>query len=197
MRLFVAFMPPRVATVHLAERLEIIRATKPWSARADIRWIPRERWHVTLAFLGNVDDGLITRLTTTLGAVAARHPMLHSLNLRGVGQFPSVLWVGVHPTQRFSPADRLARAVQRALRRDGVAIERRPWRAHVTIARLRRLHQGNDLPALSALPALPEYAGPSWSVGEIQLIESLTGPAPSYRVIQRFTLTGTDASTRA
>ncbi|MFM7071669.1 MAG: RNA 2',3'-cyclic phosphodiesterase [Planctomycetota bacterium] len=182
MRLFVAFVPSREAVDHLAESLETLRNSPPWSSLPGIRWVPPERWHVTLAFLGEVNERIIPQITLALHNAAQQHALLQSLQLHGLGRFPSVLWVGLQPTARFSPTARLARSVQRAVRQAGVPIERRPWRAHLTVARLR------GLPSADALPALPTYCGPTWSVQTLQLIQSVTGPDPSYRLIDQCNL---------
>ena len=182
MRLFIGFTPPEAATHHLAEYLATMRASQAWSSLSQVRWVPPEHWHVTVAFLGDVDDGRVRQITAALGTVASDHARLPSMHLAELGRFPTALWVGVHPTERFSPADRLARAVQRTMRGVGVQVERRPWRAHLTIARLRGLQSS------SALPALAPYSGPGWSVDAIQLVESITGPIPRYQLVEQFSL---------
>ena len=56
--------------------------------------------HLTLAFLGEVDEAVITGLAVRLERAARRHPCL-SLSLAGAGAFPGatrarVLWTGIH-----------------------------------------------------------------------------------------------------
>lgn len=169
---------------HLAEYLEDLRESDAWSGLPEIRWIPPHRWHITLAFLGHIDERLTPRVRIALADLAERRPIVAPLQLKDLGRFSTVLWVGVQPTQRLSPADRLARSVQRELRHVGVPIERRPWRAHLTVARIRGAQPAG------VLPTLPQYIGPPWSVQDIQLVQSIVGPNPSYRIIEHYALSG-------
>ena len=174
MRLFVGITPPAEALAHAAGAVDRIAPTTP-----DMRWVPRERWHVTLAFLGEVDSDRVPALSGRLDAMAADHPPLGEMHLAGAGTFRGVLWLGVQPTGRHSPADRLARAVQREMRAAGIPVERRPWRAHLTIARWRPSADRDDA-AHRAAQSLDDYAGPPFDVHEIRLVHSVTGPTPSH-----------------
>lgn len=174
MRLFVGITPSAEARAHAAGAVDRIASTTP-----DMRWVSRERWHVTLAFLGEVDPDRVPGLRARLDRVAASHAPLRGLRLMGAGTFRGVLWLGVQPTGRHSPADRLARAVQREMRAAGIPVERRPWRAHLTIARWRPSADRDDA-AHRAAESLDDYAGPPFDVHEIRLVHSITGPMPSH-----------------
>lgn len=166
--------PTPEALAHAAGAVDRISSTTP-----DMRWVPSERWHVTLAFLGEVDPDRLPDLAARLDALAAEHAPLEGLRLSGAGTFRGVLWFGVEPTERHSPADRLARAVQREMRAAGIPIERRPWRAHLTLARWRP-SADRDAAAQRAAEGLRDYAGPAFDVHEIHLVHSITGPTPRH-----------------
>ncbi len=186
MRLFVGITPTFEALAHAAGAIDRragqaapdgpdrIASTTP-----DMRWVSGERWHVTLAFLGEVEPDRVPALCARLDDVAAGHDPLRWLRLAGAGTFRGVLWLGVEPTERHSPADRLARAVQREMRAAGIPIERRTWRAHLTVARWRP-SADRDAAAQRAAESLHDYAGPAFDVPEIQLVDSITGPTPSH-----------------
>jgi len=99
MRLFVAVaLPPEAA----GELDEVAAPLRP--ARPDLRWTGRDAWHLTLAFLGEVDEVVIAELSVRLERAARRHPYL-SLSLAGAGAFPSatrarVLWTGIQGDRR-------------------------------------------------------------------------------------------------
>ena len=158
-------------------------------AAAHMRWVSPERWHVTLAFLGEVDPDRIPDLAGRLDEVAATHPPLEGMRLAGAGTFRGVLWLGIEPTERHSPADRLARAVQREMRAIGIPVERRPWRAHLTIARWRPSPE-RDAAAESAAGNLAGYVGPDFAVHEMRLVHSVTGPTPRHETVHVCPLTG-------
>ena len=174
MRLFVGITPSAEALAHAAGVVDRIASTTP-----DMRWVPSERWHVTLAFLGEVDPDRVPALSARLDELASHHPPVEGMRLTGAGTFRGVLWLGVQPTERHSPADRMARAVQREMRAAGVPVERRPWRAHLTIARWRP-SADRDNAAHRAAESLHGYAGPPFDVRDIRLVHSITGPTPSH-----------------
>src|SRR6202453_2124882 len=68
MRLFVAIAPPPAGLDELDALVEPLR-----SGRQDLRWTNREAWHVTLAFLGQVDESAANRLLRRLENAARRH----------------------------------------------------------------------------------------------------------------------------
>ena len=99
MRLFVAIgLPPEAA----GELDEVVAPLRP--AWPDLRWTGRDAWHLTLAFLGEVDEAVIARLSVRLERAARRHHCL-SLSLSGAGAFPGasrarVLWAGIQGERR-------------------------------------------------------------------------------------------------
>lgn len=173
MRLFVALVPPPEAVAHLGVTVVAVSAAHP-----DLRWIPPERWHLTLAFLGEVEDRRLPDLVKRLGRAASRHPVLR-LRFAGGGRFGrQVLWAGV---QGDVPAlGRLAGSVTAAARRTGLDVDERPYRPHLTLARTRT---PADLRPL--LPALAAYDGPEWTAEQVQLVRSRLGPSPTYEGLLR------------
>ena len=159
-----AVRPPLTAVEHL-------RAVLPaWPSAP-------ERWHLTLAFLGEVEDP--HRLVPALAEVCTGRPPL-DLRLAGSGAFGrgGPVWVGVEGDR--APLTALAGAVARACRDAGVEVERRPYRPHLTVGR-----RGRPDPAL-----LAAYTGPTWTAGEVELVASRLGPPVEHRVLDRFPLTG-------
>ena len=170
-RLFVALWPDDAARQALAATLQSARGAAP-----DVRWQPADRWHVTLAFLGSADPD---RATSRIGAVMERdHPPPEPIRLLGAGTFGPVIWVGV---EHGAWLDQLAGDLQRALR-----VADRRFRGHVTVGRIR----GPNGPARARLvtPHLADHSGPPWAPAEITLVESQTGPTPSYTVRQSWPL---------
>ncbi len=175
MRLFVAIMPP----AHAVDELEA--ATAPLRpAWPQLRWTSHDAWHVTLAFLGEVDEVAADRLMPRLHRAAGRHKSL-SLAFGGAGAFPDsgrarVLWTGLHGDRRALAA--LCGSVAASARRVGIPQpdEGRPFRPHLTLARCRA---PADVHALVA--ALSGYAGTPWTVERIHLVRSHLGQAhPRY-----------------
>jgi len=204
-RLFVGVVPSSEAISHAAGAVNRIASTAP-----DVRWIPPERWHLTLVFLGEVDAEKAPRLASALDAVGSSYEEFEGAQLAGAGTFPGVLWLGLGVSHRadsesdphlpfgvsrrdpLSALGQVTRAVRRAMRAERISIEHRPWRPHLTIARWKHgrpasaADPSKDSPstpedqAAQAVETLAEYAGPVFDVSELHLIHSITGPAPRY-----------------
>jgi 2'-5' RNA ligase len=179
MRLFIAVWPSDDAVAHLDTALDGLRVELP-----DLRWQPRDRWHLTVAFLGEVEADRLGRVSGTMCDVVGRHGAALDLALAGSGTFGRVLWLGVTPEP--PPLAPLARDLARSLRAAGFPLERRPWRPHLTVARAR-----SDTPQLhDARTVLASYQGPRWPAVELTLVRSTPGPAPAYAVVDRLALDG-------
>ncbi len=174
MRLFVALPVPAPVRADLAGALAAHHDATP------VRWSRSETWHVTLAFLGEVDPATVAPLSTRLARAAARYAPM-TLRLQGSGAFPrpaaaTTLWVGLDAPRPELP--RLAASTVAAARRVGIEVDDRPYRPHLTVGRLRTRTDVRDLVA-----ALQPYAGPSWTATELHLVRSHLGARPRYEVL--------------
>ena len=160
MRLFVAVRPPEQALAHARAAVAAVRA-----AHDGPRWIPAERWHLTLAFYGEVPDAEVDAVRDRLDR-RVRDAADLSLALAGAGAFSRrAVWLGV--TGDLAPLRAMARLV---------SLDRsRPYRPHLTVARLR-----GDTDPTAAVAALATYTGPVWTAGSVHLVRSHLGPTPTY-----------------
>ncbi|MBQ0847390.1 RNA 2',3'-cyclic phosphodiesterase [Streptomyces sp. NPDC057620] len=189
MRLFAAVLPPEDVTVELGAVVDGLRRLP--GAGDGVRWTTRPGWHFTLAFYGEVDDGLVPELSVRLER-SARRTDPFSLSLRGGGRFGGrALWAGAAGDVRTLRllADRAVAAGRRA----GVTREEhRAYRAHLTLARSNR-ESADFTPYVSALDG---FEGRAWTVGELCLMRSrlpvsgVPGEQPRYEVLARWPLGG-------
>lgn len=98
------------------------------------KWRPRENFHITLAFYGEMDEPTAEELDHELGRIEIAP---FELRLKSAGHFgnnpPSVLWLGVDgPPELYELARRCAKAGARA----GVRPETRNYTPHLTVAYL-------------------------------------------------------------
>lgn len=153
--------------------------------REGLRWEPPDHWHLTLQFLGPL-AGLapVVDALTAAAAESGRFPF----RFGGAGAFPTakrarVVWIGA--AQGHPEAVSLAGAVATALGPVGYEAERRPFRPHLTLARLK---VPGDVGAVLAAIG-PGPVGPVFTVGEIVLYQSRLSPRGStYTVLERFPL---------
>lgn len=174
MRLFVAVAPdPAVRHALAAAAFRLESALGP--AASAFRFTSREKLHVTLRFLGSVDEARVPVLTRALaGAAADVAPF--PLEFSGAGAFPSVrrprvLWLGTGAGADELVA--LAARVELAVNACGFEPESRPFSPHLTVARSREPRRTR-----SAEEASARLAGAiAWlEVREIVLFRS--APAP-------------------
>ena len=182
MSLFVAIRPDENASADLEDAVGRVRRLPSTQA---LRWQPSSQWHVTVSFLGDVDDDeIVDDVAERLGALAARAP-IRELRLVGAGCFGrQILWVGLAGDQALAALTAMSAAIPSLVRGSGVRPDRRPWRPHLTIGRARH---GDAGPAAAALAG---YAGPPWDATSLLLIRSTGGPHPTHRVAHEITLTG-------
>jgi len=126
------------------------------STRADVGWVRPENLHLTLKFLGQVEQTRLLAIAEVIGSVA-RSSVPFRLVLGGLGAFPSpraarVIWVGV-PEGAGSLAGLQAR-LEAELEPLGFAREERAFTAHLTLGRVRGPgHREQLAAALISMPA--------------------------------------------
>jgi 2'-5' RNA ligase len=195
MRLFVAVVPPRPVLLELRAALTTLPHTD-----GNLRWRHPESWHITLTFLGDVPRETLPELTERLARAASRATPME-LSVAGGGQFDSrVLWAGVQGDR--DRLGRLSETVAAAARRCRLKIDERPYRPHVTLARVRNeFPEGAEAAVAQPQTDLQPYVDrmaafrtPRWLVKEMELFESVTpttsGRASIYLTRGRWPLTG-------
>jgi 2'-5' RNA ligase len=100
------------------------------------RWIDPENYHITLRFIGDVDNKTADDIADNLDYLA--QSMRFPVRLTHLGTFggdkPRALYAGVEPSEALS---RLQAAQERMLQRAGLPPDGRKFVPHVTLARLR------------------------------------------------------------
>jgi len=169
MRLFVAIAPPPAVLDQLDALVEPLRGRRP-----DLRWTNREAWHVTLAFLGQVDEAAAARLLPRLERAARSHHQVR-LAFADAGAFPAarranVLWSGLSGDR--GALARLAESVAAGARRAGAPPpdKGRRFRPHLTLARCRMPADVTEL-----VCALDDFGGQPWTADRVHLVRSRLG----------------------
>jgi 2'-5' RNA ligase len=181
MRLFVAVWPSE-AVVDELRRLE-----RP--AHPAVRWTTADQWHVTLRFVGELEDpDLLTARIEELSSSAQGSrstvqgppgatvgPTVAELGPRSVCLGPSVLCLPVNGL------DSLAGAVRAATAELGQPEDHSVFRGHLTLARARR---GAARSVLRGLPVIEQLS--RWVVEEVTIVASaLGGTGSAYTVVGR------------
>ena len=193
MRLFIAIELPEEVRNHLAglaKRLEAA-STERWGLPAQhmsrISFTRRENLHVTVKFLGEVDERRVAEVCGALSdvSIGPAHPLVAEraelLPPRGPVR---VIAVGLGGD--VATLQRLYEEVDRRCASLGFASERRPYRAHITIARAR-----NPLPNSLRGPAAETLGkvlpGTPFAATEFVLMHSqLQAGGPHYTRLATF-----------
>jgi RNA 2',3'-cyclic 3'-phosphodiesterase len=179
-RLFVALDVPDAVRADVSAALADAQAVAP----AGMRWSDPARWHLTLAFLGEVADSRVKSLTERLGRTAARHDA-PTLLVSGAGRFDGrVLWAAVRePLAAAGRLVPLASSVAAAARHSGIEVEDRTYRAHLTVG---RCATPTDLRGV--VEALGALRSAEWTPASVLLVRSRLGPAPEHTVLAELPL---------
>jgi 2'-5' RNA ligase len=181
-RAFLAAVPPRPARNKIEEVRDPLR-----ELATDARWVHPSLWHLTLKFLGEVEDELVPAVADLAGEVAQRFDafevVMSGLSLFPNRERPRVLVVGI--TQGAEPLTALAKALDDGLDGLGFEPETRPYNAHLTIARFREARQVGELSQhLGETAEIVRF----W-VDEISLMKSVLRPrGPDYTQIEALPL---------
>ena len=183
MRIFIAVTLDRATRRKVAELADGLRRRRTFAAPV-VRWVPEANLHLTLRFLGNVDEAGVSAVREALASVWTHAPFQVSLGSAGFFPprgVPRVIWFDVR-----EGADEL-RALRWELDRRLAAIryadEGQPFRPHLTIGRLKR----GARPARRAIGRavasidVPEIR---WTVDRVVLMESrLSSEAAVYHEV--------------
>ena len=142
MRLFFAIELDRAARQRVADEQQRLRALV--RDDATLRWMDSEQLHITLVFLGEVTEPAVTRLVGMAARPIDMSPF--TLSFGGTGFFPPagaprVLWMGA--LEGAAQAGAVQRAIGDRAAACGVTFEQRPFRPHLTLARVRGQRGGS------------------------------------------------------
>lgn len=184
LRLFVAVDPPSAAVVDLGAVVDTLEVARANASGRSTRLAARERWHVTLAFLGEVPRHRVATVTTALEHAVASDTVRTAVPIRvrvagggtfGRGKF-AILWAGLGGD--VAGLEGLARAVRRELKGARIPFDTKAFRPHITLSR-----PGGRVPAeliAADVATLSSYEGPLWSVEAVHLVHSTLGPQPRH-----------------
>lgn len=170
-------------------RRELWDALAPVRQRREklpLKWVRPENIHLSLKFLGEVDDAraptLVAALKQAAGGRDAPRPL--TLQITGFGVFPDyhrpqVLWAGV---ARDPGIELLQHDVEQAFAPLGFPTEARPFRPHVTLGRASREARPRDFKGLEEILAGTEF-DETVTITELDLMQStLHKDGPVYQV---------------
>jgi len=179
MRLFLAINLPSSVTGAIDHEAAALRAAAP-----ALRWIPPEKWHLTVRFIGEQPVERVGEIRDALDGATARHADA-PLAIGGVGAFPNfrrarVVWIGVAPDPRL---EMLHHDIESACVALGMEHEGRAFRPHVTIARVPPGVDEGTLRALSRVARGVRYSEVIDATSVDLMASELAPDGPRYRLL--------------
>ena len=178
-RLFIAINIPSQVRNYLSE---VQVALKRKNKRLDAKWVPAELVHITLYFLGDMDESAVPLIQAHI-ATALAEVNAFTVQLAALGGFPSawrprVIWMGLAPSEALT---NVHQSLAKEMMQLGIEVDPRPMAAHLTLARL-RVPEPVEGFATRITPV-------SWTVSTIDFMESKLHPTgPTYTVLQSYAL---------
>ena len=155
-----------------------------------VRPVDPDALHLTLRFLGQTDEAQVGRIVAAVES-AVETEASFSLRIEGLGAFPdsrrpSVIWAGM---EQAEPLNRIVVRIDEGLETLGIDRDDRPWRPHLTLARVKSRPPSQLRDLLESQAATP-FA--TQSVSSVDLMQSdLTPAGPQYTVLASTLLTNT------
>jgi RNA 2',3'-cyclic 3'-phosphodiesterase len=184
-RLFVAAeIEPHVRAAAASLVNDLTQRAGRLSPQARITWIPEDRLHITIRFIGSVDEEVADAIRAALEPPIELAPF--EIAVAGTGTFPGrgaprVIWAGLQAGRESLIA--AEREVSERLARLGIPPEPRPFSPHLTLARVRDAAGANAARLLDGVER--EMVGTT-RVDAITLFESRLSPRGStYLALQR------------
>jgi len=178
-RLFIAINLPNETRREVVAAVESLRQAAP-----ELAWLHEPLIHLTLKFLGEQPPEMVSQLQRSIDGGAARHREL-LMELEGIGAFPNfrrarVVWLGITPEARL---ELLHHDLEVACEELGFEVEGRPFRPHLTLARVKQALAEPAARALSRAAKQIDFRS-EFVVRSIDLMQSERSPHGStYNVL--------------
>ena len=171
-RSFIAIEIPRELQLKLGDLQRELK-----QAEADIKWVDPEGIHLTLKFLGSVNQEVLEKIVHVLPPLTSEVEPF-SLRIQGLGCFPSnrnprVLWVGLQ--QGVEEVSRLQKEIEKRIEEMMSSSDERTFQPHLTIGRVRSPRRMGPLSRIIELQQGVEIG--TFTASEVHLIKSDLRPS--------------------
>lgn len=183
-RLFVAINLPEDEKRRLADAIGTLA-----SYELPVRWVAADSLHITLKFLGDVAESHIASVQAALQRAIRSHRRF-DVALEGLGAFPSlsrpnIFWIACRDADAVAE---IQKDVEKQLEHIGFRPEARPYRAHVTIGRVKSGGSIRDRSLMDRMVAGFRYKA-EFPVASADLMRSHLSPRGArYEVVARMEL---------
>lgn len=159
-----------------------------------VRWVDASSIHLTLAFLGELDDAQLAEAMAASAEAVCHVPALtyrlSHLGIFGSPNQPRVIWMGIdEPTGMLT---NLHRTLNQALDKRGFAVDKRPFSPHFTLARVKAPLNAGEQQRLQCLLAGKQQgliSAENYPASRLVVVKSeLSRTGAHYTVLREYTL---------
>lgn len=154
-----------------------------------IKWVRKEGMHLTMKFLGEIEEKMIPEVESTLKEISHKCPSF-ILRLRGTGTFPEgrknprVIWVGIEMNQGLKAVQA---QLEEELEKKGFSREKRDFHPHLTLGRIKPHSYLGGIFSLLESNKESDFGG--MEVKKITFFQSILKPTGAeYRILSKFDL---------
>jgi 2'-5' RNA ligase len=187
MRTFIAIELPQEIKDYLANLENQLK-----TSQADVKWVEPKNIHLTLKFLGEIDEKKLEKTEKIIEEVT-KETNTFPIRLSSVGAFPKinyprVIWVGIDKGD--NETKEIAEALEEKIAKIGIPKEDRPFSSHITIGRTRSSKNREKLVQnLNELASSFGQENLEFSATKITLFKStLTPKGPIYEILKEVKL---------
>ncbi|NND97251.1 MAG: RNA 2',3'-cyclic phosphodiesterase [Pirellulaceae bacterium] len=156
-----------------------------------IKWVPTDNLHLTLKFLGDVENTEVPEICNALGTICDQYEPFF-LNFAGTGGFPDddkprILYVGVEDPS--GSLVKLVAEIETAMADLGFKPEPRDYRPHLTLGRTRSRSRTADSEVIARMKEHKDIVLGDMEVDAVELIASFMDKGgPTYQVMDTIEL---------
>ncbi|MFH1269871.1 MAG: RNA 2',3'-cyclic phosphodiesterase [Candidatus Omnitrophota bacterium] len=189
MRAFIAIELPEEIKDALAALQEELKVS-----RADVKWVGPKNIHLTLKFLGEIDDKQLDKISRIIDDTAERRNKF-LVRISSLGAFPKidsprVIWIGISSGDEETRA--IAEELEEEIAKTGIPEEDRAFSSHITIGRTRSALNREKLVEYLKDNAELKERNLEFYAGKITLFKStLTPKGPIYEALKEANLKNT------
>lgn len=187
MRIFIAIELPKEIKDTLAKLQDKLKNTG-----ADVKWIEPDNIHLTLKFLGEIDEQKLDKIKSILENIAKEQNQFY-IRISSIGAFPKIsspriIWAGIDKGN--SETKEIVKLLEGKIEKIGIPKENRPFSSHITIARTRSGFNPDKLfEELKNFENNFEMKDTQFKVTKITLFKStLTPKGPFYEALKEINL---------
>lgn len=185
MRTFIAFDICSKVLKRVSRLQDEIRRSSGGDKR-DVKWVETELMHLTLKFLGEIDDSKVVEVCRAVEETAGQFGEFEA-EVKNVGSFgrpPRVVWIGVDGGAKLV---QFQKNLDEKLAEIGFSLDEKPFVGHLTLCRFKKFGFGKRIGRI--IEEYSDFSAGKFQIDSVSVYKSeLTNAGPEYTLLGKFKL---------